>query len=74
MSTKVYNKLVRDRIPAIIEADGKTCIMDMLRHTKTLGIVEVDSSVWKRLNKEDKAEIQHVCEEKLEVYYRRFEK
>lgn len=48
--------------------------MDMLRHTKTLGIVEVDSSVWKRLNKEDKAEIQHVCEEKLEGYYRRFEK
>ena len=48
--------------------------MDMLRHTKTLGIVEVDSSVWKRLNKEDNAEIQHVCEEKLEVYYRRFEK
>ncbi|WP_312645447.1 hypothetical protein [Hydrogenoanaerobacterium sp.] len=40
--------------------------LDILRHTKTLGIVEADSSVWKRLNKEDKAEIQHVCEEKLE--------
>lgn len=30
MSTKVYNKLVRDRIPAIIEADGKTCITETL--------------------------------------------
>lgn len=30
MSTKVYNKLVRDRIPAIIEADGKTCIAETL--------------------------------------------
>jgi len=26
MKTKVYNKLVRDRIPEIIEASGKTCI------------------------------------------------
>ncbi|WP_101910013.1 DEAD/DEAH box helicase [Marasmitruncus massiliensis] len=48
--------------------------MDMLRHTKTLGIVEVDSSVWKRLSKEDKTEILRVCEEKLEGYYQRFEK
>lgn len=30
MSTKVYNKLVRDGIPAIIEADGKTCITEIL--------------------------------------------
>lgn len=30
MSTKVYNKLVRDHIPAIIEADGKTCITEIL--------------------------------------------
>ncbi|WP_101910011.1 nucleoside triphosphate pyrophosphohydrolase [Marasmitruncus massiliensis] len=30
MSTKIYNKLVRDRIPEIIEADGKTCVMEVL--------------------------------------------
>lgn len=47
--------------------------MDMLRHTKTLGIVEMDSSVWKRLNKEDKAEITRVCDEKLNSYYQRLE-
>lgn len=28
--TKIYNKLVRDRIPQIIEADGKTCIWETL--------------------------------------------
>ena len=30
MSTKAYHKLVRDRIPEIIEADGKTCVCETL--------------------------------------------
>ena len=30
MHTKVYNKLVRDRIPEIIEADGKNCVYEIL--------------------------------------------
>ena len=30
MPTKAYHKLVRDRIPEIIEADGKTCICEIL--------------------------------------------
>jgi len=30
MSTKVYNKLVRDRIPEMIEAGGKSCICETL--------------------------------------------
>ena len=30
MSTKVYNKLVRDRIPEIIEASGKSCTWETL--------------------------------------------
>ena len=47
--------------------------MQMMRHTKTLGIVEVDNSVWKRLTEEEKAEIREICEEKLEGYYRRLE-
>ena len=28
MPTKTYYKLVRDRIPEIIEADGKTCVCE----------------------------------------------
>lgn len=45
--------------------------MNMLRHTKTLGIIEVDSTVWKKLTDEDKAKIELVCSEKLEEYYSR---
>lgn len=32
--------------------------MQMLRHTKTLGIVQIDESVWKKLSQEEKAEIR----------------
>lgn len=47
--------------------------MNMLRHTKTLGIIEVDSSVWKKLTDEDKTKIATICEEKLGAYYKRIE-
>lgn len=47
--------------------------MQMLRHTKTLGIVEVEPTVWKNLSDGDKEEILNICEEKLESYYRRFD-
>lgn len=30
MGSKTYHKLVRDRIPDIIEADGKTCATEVL--------------------------------------------
>ena len=46
--------------------------MDMLRHTKTLGVIEVDRSVWKKLTDEDKAEIKQKCDIKIEEYYCRF--
>ena len=45
--------------------------MQMLRHTKTLGIVQIDESVWKRLTKEELAEIERICDEKIETYYSR---
>lgn len=46
--------------------------MQMLRHTKTLGIVQVDEAVWKRLSNEEKAEIERVCEQKLAEYFARW--
>ena len=39
MATKHYDKLVRDRIPEIIESDGKTCVTEVLsteQHLKKL--------------------------------------
>jgi hypothetical protein len=48
--------------------------MQMMRHTRTLSIVEVDNSVWKRLTEEEKIEIRGICEEKLEGYYHRLRK
>ena len=40
MKTKVYNKLVRDRIPEIIEADGKTCITEILSDAQYLEMLD----------------------------------
>jgi superfamily II DNA or RNA helicase len=45
--------------------------MQMLRHTKTLEIVEVDNAVWKHLNGAEKAEIERCCDEKISEYYSR---
>ena len=47
--------------------------MQMLRHTKTLGIIEVEPTVWKNLTDAEIQRILEACEEKLERYYRRFE-
>ncbi len=45
--------------------------MNMMRHTKTIGIIEVEPTVWKRLTEEDKQRILKVCDLKLEQYYKR---
>ena len=45
--------------------------MNMMHHTKTLGIVAVDSNVWKRLTTEEKEEIRKICDKKLGTYYQR---
>ena len=45
--------------------------MQMMRHTKTLGIIEVEPTVWKHMTDEEKQEIKKICDEKLEKYYRR---
>ena len=46
--------------------------MQMMRHTKTLGIIEVEPTVWKTLTQEEKDEIITICNEKLMQYYSRF--
>ncbi len=46
--------------------------MDMMHHSRTLGLIEMDKTVWKKLTEADKAEIFRICDEALERYYRRF--
>ena len=40
MPTKTYYKLVRDRIPEIIEADGKTCVCETLSDEDDLTLLD----------------------------------
>ncbi|NBI11683.1 phosphoribosyl-ATP pyrophosphohydrolase [Colidextribacter sp. OB.20] len=41
MRTKTYNKLVRDRIPEIIEAGGKTCKTEILSGERYLEMLDM---------------------------------
>ena len=45
--------------------------MQILHHTKTLGIIQVDESVWKHLSEDEKDTINSICNEKLDSYYDR---
>ena len=40
MPTKTYHKLVRDRIPEIIEADGKTCVCETLSDEDYISLLD----------------------------------
>ena len=40
MSVKTYNKLVRDRIPEIIEVEGNTCVTEILSDADYLKMVD----------------------------------
>ena len=40
MRTITYNKLVRDRIPEIIEASGKTCVTETLADDEYLKMID----------------------------------
>ncbi len=48
--------------------------MNMFRHTKTLGAIEVDPTVWKKLTDTDKKWIESICNDRLENYYQRISK
>ena len=45
--------------------------MQMIHHTKTLGIVQVDEAVWKHLSEEEKVTINSICNKKLTAYFDR---
>ncbi len=45
--------------------------MQMMHHTRTLGIIQVDEVVWKHLSQNDKSEIEKICNMKLDEYYAR---
>ena len=38
--TKIYNKLVRDRIPEIIEADGRKCVTKILSDEEYIKMID----------------------------------
>lgn len=40
MAVKVYNKLVRDKIPEIIEADGKCCKTEILSDEEYIKMID----------------------------------
>ena len=40
MPTKTYHKLVRDYIPEIIEADGKTCVCETLSDEDYISLLD----------------------------------
>ncbi len=40
MTVKTYDKLVRDRIPEIIESDGKTCVTETLSDARYLEMLD----------------------------------
>lgn len=46
----------------------------VLHHTKTLGIIQVDESVWKSLCQQEKNEILSICDQKIVEYYNRISK
>ena len=41
MMTKVFQKLVRDPIPEIIEADGKICVTETLSDSRYLEMLDI---------------------------------
>lgn len=43
--------------------------MQFMRHTKTLGIVEIDPTIWKRLSGEEKEEIAAISDRKIKAYF-----
>lgn len=48
--------------------------MSMMRHTKTIGVIQIDENIWKKLGSSEKSEIIQICDKKIEEYYNRISK
>ena len=48
--------------------------MDMFRHAKNLGYIQIDELIWRRLGPADKSKIIQICDTKLDEYYSRISK
>ena len=66
MSIK-YNKLIRDRIPEIIEASGKTCVTEVLSDEEYLKMI--DAKLDEELAEYHKDENLEELADLLEVIY-----
>ncbi|MBO5789491.1 MAG: nucleoside triphosphate pyrophosphohydrolase [Clostridia bacterium] len=64
---KVYHKLIRDGIPALIEAEGKTCRLQVLTDEEYL--VEVDKKLDEELAEYHKDQNLEELADLLEVLY-----
>ncbi|MFR8711864.1 MAG: nucleoside triphosphate pyrophosphohydrolase [Anaerotignum lactatifermentans] len=53
MEAKSYHKLVRDRIPEIIESDGKQCVCEVLSSEEYLALL--DEKLQEELNEYEKS-------------------
>ena len=67
MSIKQYNKLVRDRIPEIIEASGKNCVTEILSDADYLELL--DAKLDEELSEYHKDQNVEELADLLEVIY-----
>ncbi|MBP3530098.1 MAG: DEAD/DEAH box helicase family protein [Thermoguttaceae bacterium] len=47
--------------------------MSAARHSKSLGTIEVERTIWRKLTDDDKRRIETICDQKLDAYFRRLE-
>lgn len=67
MSVKPYHKLVRDRIPEIIEASGKSCVTEILSDADYLELL--DAKLDEELSEYHKDQNVEELADLLEVIY-----
>lgn len=67
MKVKKYHKLVRDRIPEIIENDGRQCVYEVLSSEEYLALL--DEKLQEELNEYEESKSLEELADLLEVMY-----